>query len=335
MDVSYDGDADLGLITGRRVAVVGYGNQGHAHALNLRDAGVRDIVVASGQRERRARDARRGSKWSSNAEAAAWADLVMLLAPDEDQAAIYATELAPHLRTGAAIAFAHGLNVHFGLIRPRTDLDVILIAPKGPGRALRSAYVRGGGMLGLIAVHQDASGRARDLALAYASGIGCGRAGILDTTFREECETDLFGEQAVLCGGLSALVIAAFETLVEGGYAPEMAYLECAHEVKLIADLMHEKGIAGMREAISNTAEFGDYETGARLITTETKAEMKRVLDDIQRGRFVQRFIADTRAGGPQMTAARQLQRAHPIETVGAELRALMPWLDGHWPRNS
>lgn len=333
MQILYDGDADLSLITGRRVAVIGYGNQGHAHALNLRDSGVGDIVVASGSGSAaRARDA--GFDVVNNAEAAEWADLVMILAPDEDQAAIYADDLAPRLRTGAAVAFAHGLNVHFGLIRPRADLDIILIAPKGPGRALRSAYMRGGGMLALTAVHQDATGSARALALAYASGIGCGRAGIIETSFRDECETDLFGEQAVLCGGISNLVIAAFETLVNGGYAPELAYLECAHEVKLIADLMHEKGITGMREAISNTAEFGDYETGARLITAEVRAEMKRVLDDIQRGRFVQRFIADTQAGGPQMTAARQRQRAHPIEKVGAELRALMPWLQSDWPNN-
>lgn len=333
MQVYYEGDADHTLITNRRVAIIGYGNQGHAHALNLRDSGVREIVIATGEASAvRAREA--GFDVVTNAEAAAWADLVMILTPDEDQAAIYAADIAPKLKAGAAIAFAHGLNIHFGLIKPRPDLDVILIAPKGPGRALRSAFVRGGGMLALIAVHQEASGGARALALAYASGIGCGRAGIIVTSFREECETDLFGEQAVLCGGVSNLVMAAFETLVEAGYAPELAYLECLHEVKLIADLMHEKGIAGMREAISNTAEFGDYETGARLVNDETRAEMKRVLDDIQRGRFVQRFIADTRAGGPQMTAARQLQRAHPIEKVGADLRALMPWLDGAWPSN-
>ena len=333
MQILYDADADLSLLTQRRVAILGYGNQGHAHALNLRDAGVKEIVVATGPTSaERARQ--EGFTVVGNAEAAGWADLIMVLAPDEDQAPIYAEAMAPHLREGAAVAFAHGLNVHFGLIKPRPDLDVILIAPKGPGRALRSAYVRGGGMLALTAVHQDATGNARALALAYASGIGCGRAGIIETSFREECETDLFGEQAVLCGGISSLVIAAFDTLVAGGYAPELAYLECAHEVKLIADLMHERGIAGMREAISNTAEFGDYETGARIVTDETRAEMKRVLDDIQRGRFVQRFIADMRAGGPQMTAARQLQRAHPIEKVGAELRALMPWLDGRWPGN-
>ncbi|MFA5989298.1 MAG: ketol-acid reductoisomerase [Sphingomonas sp.] len=328
MRVYYDRDADLKLIANKKIAIIGYGSQGHAHAQNLRDSGVADVAVALRPGSATAAKAQAaGFTVMSNAEAAKWADIIMMLAPDEHQAAIYADDLHAHMKPGAALAFAHGLNIHFGLIEPRDDLDVVMIAPKGPGHTVRSEYARGGGVPCLMAVHQDASGNAHDLTLAYACGVGGGRSGIIETNFREECETDLFGEQAVLCGGVTNLVMAGFETLVEAGYAPEMAYFECLHEVKLIVDLMYEGGIANMRYSISNTAEFGDYETGPRIITAETKAEMKRVLDDIQRGKFVQRFIADNRAGNPQMKAARKLQAAHQIETVGAELRAMMPWI--------
>jgi ketol-acid reductoisomerase len=328
MRVYYDRDADIGLIKGRKIAVLGYGSQGHAHALNLRDSGVADVAVAlrSGSATAKKAEAA-GFKVMTNAEAAKWADLIMILAPDEHQAAIYAEDLAPNMKQGAALAFAHGLNVHFGLIEPRADLDVIMIAPKGPGHTVRSEYLRGGGVPCLVAIHQDASGNAHDLALAYASAIGGGRSGVIETNFREECETDLFGEQAVLCGGLTHLITAGFETLVEAGYAPEMAYFECLHEVKLIVDLMYEGGIANMRYSISNTAEYGDISTGPRIITDETKREMKRVLDDIQAGRFVSRFVLENRAGQPELKAARKRAAAHPIEKVGAELRAMMPWI--------
>ncbi|MEO1168024.1 MAG: ketol-acid reductoisomerase [Pseudomonadota bacterium] len=328
MRVYYDADADLGLVTGKKIAIIGYGSQGHAHAQNLRDSGVADVAIAlrDGSATRKKAEAA-GFQVMTNAEAAGWADIVMMLAPDEHQAAIYAEDLASNMKDGAALAFAHGLNVHFGLIEPRADLDVIMVAPKGPGHTVRSEYERGGGVPCLMAIAQDATGNAHDVTLAYASGVGGGRSGIIETTFREECETDLFGEQAVLCGGLTSLVMAGFETLTEAGYAPEMAYFECLHEVKLIVDLMYEGGIANMRYSISNTAEYGDYHTGPRVITEETKAEMKRVLDDIQRGKFVQRFIADNRAGNPEMKAARKLQAEHPIEKTGAELRAMMPWI--------
>ena len=261
------------------------------------------------------------------AKAAAWADIIMVLAPDELQAGIWAEDIAPNIRDGAALAFAHGLNIHFGLIEPGADIDVFMIAPKGPGHTVRSEYVRGGGVPCLIAIHQDASGNAHDVALSYASAIGGGRSGVIETSFREECETDLFGEQAVLCGGLTHLIQAGFETLTEAGYAPEMAYFECLHEVKLIVDLMYEGGIANMRYSISNTAEYGDITTGPRIITQETKAEMKRVLADIQGGRFVSKFVLDNRAGQPELKAARKLAAAHPIEQVGAKLRAMMPWI--------
>jgi len=326
--VYYDADADLGLIKGKKVAILGYGSQGHAHAANLRDSGVADVSVALRPGSASAAKAQgAGFTVRSNADAAAHADVVMMLAPDESQAAIYEADLKPNMRPGAALAFAHGLNVHFGLIEPRADLDVFMIAPKGPGHTVRSEYARGGGVPCLIAVHQDASGAAHDVALSYASAIGGGRSGVIETNFREECETDLFGEQAVLCGGVTNLVMAGFETLVEAGYAPEMAYFECLHEVKLIVDLMYEGGIANMRYSISNTAEYGDYVTGPRIITDETKAEMRRVLKDIQAGRFVGKFIADNRAGNPELKAARKLQAEHPIEQVGAKLRAMMPWI--------
>lgn len=328
MRVYYDRDADLSLITGKKIAIVGYGSQGHAHAQNLRDSGVTDVAIALREGSATAKkviDA--GFAVKSNKEAAAWADIVMVLAPDEHQAAIYAEDLHDHLKQGATIAFAHGLNVHFGLIEPRADLDVIMIAPKGPGHTVRSEYVRGGGVPCLIAVHQDTSGNAHDIGLAYASGVGGGRSGIIETNFKEECETDLFGEQAVLCGGITHLIQAGFETLVEAGYAPEMAYFECLHETKLIVDLLYEGGIANMRYSISNTAEYGDITTGPRIITDETKREMKRVLADIQSGRFVKNFVLDNRAGQPELKAARKAAAAHPIEQVGSELRAMMPWI--------
>jgi len=328
MRVYYDADADVGLIKGKKVAIIGYGSQGHAHAANLRDSGVSEVAVALRAGSATAEKARAaGFKVLSNAEAAAWADVIMMLAPDEHQAAIYAEDLAPNMKQGAALAFAHGLNVHFQLIEPRPDLDVFMIAPKGPGHTVRSEYARGGGVPCLIAVHQDASGNAHDVALSYASAVGGGRSGVIETTFREECETDLFGEQAVLCGGLTHLIQAGFETLTEAGYAPEMAYFECLHEVKLIVDLMYEGGIANMRYSISNTAEYGDITTGPRIITAQTKAEMKRVLADIQGGRFVKNFILDNRAGQPELKASRIAAKAHPIEEVGTKLRAMMPWI--------
>ena len=328
MKVYYDADADLNLLTGKKIAIVGYGSQGHAHAQNLRDSGVTEVAVALRSGSATAKKATNaGFQVMSNADAARWADLVTILAPDEHQAAIYADDLAANLKPGAALAFAHGLNIHFGLIEPRADLDVIMVAPKGPGHTVRSEYARGGGVPCLMAVHQDASGNAHDLALAYASGVGGGRSGIIETNFREECETDLFGEQAVLCGGITHLIQAGFETLTEAGYAPEMAYFECLHETKLIVDLLYEGGIANMRYSISNTAEYGDITTGPRIITDETKAEMKRVLADIQSGRFVKNFVLDNRAGQPELKAARKRAEAHPIEKVGSELRAMMPWI--------
>ncbi len=328
MRVYYDRDADIGLIKNKKIVIVGYGSQGHAHAQNLKDSGVAEVAVALRDGSATAAKAiNAGFRVMKNADAAAWADIVMILAPDEHQAAIYADDLHANLKQGATLAFAHGLNVHFGLIEPRADLDVIMIAPKGPGHTVRSEYVKGGGVPCLIAVHQDSSGNAHDIGLAYASAVGGGRSGIIETNFREECETDLFGEQAVLCGGITHLIQAGFETLVEAGYAPEMAYFECLHETKLIVDLLYEGGIANMRYSISNTAEYGDITTGPRIITPETKAEMKRVLADIQSGRFVKNFVLDNRAGQPELKASRKAAAAHPIEKVGSELRAMMPWI--------
>jgi ketol-acid reductoisomerase len=328
MKVYYDADADLNLITDKKIAVLGYGSQGHAHAQNLRDSGVKEVAIALRPGSASAKKAENaGFKVLSNAEAAKWADILMVLAPDETQAKIWNEDLKANMKPGAALAFAHGLNIHFGLIEPRPDIDVIMIAPKGPGHTVRSEYQRGGGVPCLIAIQQDASGNAHDIALAYASGVGGGRSGIIETNFREECETDLFGEQAVLCGGITHLIMAGFETLVNAGYAPEMAYFECLHETKLIVDLLYEGGIANMRYSISNTAEYGDYHTGPRIITDETKAEMKRVLEDIQAGRFVQRFMTDNAIGNPEMKAARKRQAEHPIEQTGAQLRAMMPWI--------
>jgi ketol-acid reductoisomerase len=323
----YDRDADLSIIRGRRVAIIGYGSQGHAHANNLKDSGV-DVVVglrAGSASEARARKA--GLPVKPVPAAVAGADLVMILVPDEHQAHVYREEIAPHLGHGAALAFAHGFVIHFQQIEPRPDLDVIMVAPKGPGHLVRSTYTEGGGVPSLIAVYQDASGAARDLALSYAAANGGGRAGIIETTFREECETDLFGEQVVLCGGLTALIQAGFETLVEAGYPPEMAYFECLHEVKLIADLVHHGGIASMRRSISNTAEYGDFTRGPRIVTDETRAEMRKVLREIQTGQFAREFILENQAGAPSLKAMRRLAQAHPIEAVGEKLRGMMPWL--------
>ncbi|HLU91088.1 MAG TPA: ketol-acid reductoisomerase [Pedomonas sp.] len=331
MRVYYDRDADLNLITGKKVAILGYGSQGHAHAQNLRDSGVKEVAIALREGSASAKKAEAaGFKVLGNKEAAQWADILMILAPDEHQAAIWENDLKGNMKPGSALAFAHGLNIHFGLIEPQADIDVIMIAPKGPGHTVRGEYVKGGGVPCLIAVHQDASGNAHDIALAYASGVGGGRSGIIETNFREECETDLFGEQVVLCGGLSHLIQAGFETLVEAGYAPEMAYFECLHEVKLIVDLMYEGGIANMRYSVSNTAEYGDITVGPRIITDETKAEMKRVLADIQQGRFVKNFVLDNRAGQPELKASRKIAAAHQIEQTGEKLRAMMPWISAN-----
>jgi len=328
MRVYYDRDADINLIKGRRVAVVGYGSQGHAHTLNLRDSGVKDMVVALRKGSPSVAKAEKaGVRVMEVVEAAKWADVVMMLTPDELQADIYREELAPHMKQGAALLFAHGLNVHFNLIEPRKDLDVLMVAPKGPGHTVRSEYERGGGVPTLIAIHQDASGNAHDLGLSYAAAIGGGRAGVIETTFKEECETDLFGEQVVLCGGLVELIKAGFETLVEAGYAPEMAYFECLHEVKLIVDLIYEGGIATMNYSISNTAEYGEYVTGPRIITADTKSEMKRVLTDIQSGKFTRDWMLENKVNQTSFKATRAKMASHPIEEVGERLRGMMPWI--------
>jgi ketol-acid reductoisomerase len=328
MRVYYDRDADINLIKSKKVAVIGYGSQGHAHVLNLKDSGVADVAVALRRGSASANKAESaGVKVMEVAEAAKWADVVMMLTPDELQGEIYVNELAPNLKHGAALLFAHGLNIHFNLIEPRKDLDIAMVAPKGPGHTVRGEYLKGGGVPCLIAVHQDASGNAHDLGLSYASAIGGGRAGIIETTFREECETDLFGEQVVLCGGLVELIRAGFETLVEAGYAPEMAYFECLHEVKLIVDLIYEGGIANMNYSVSNTAEYGEYVTGPRIVTKETKAEMKRVLEDIQSGRFTRDWMLENKVNQTSFKATRARNNAHQIEEVGARLRAMMPWI--------
>lgn len=328
MRVYYDSDADLNLIKSKKVAIIGYGSQGHAHTLNLRDSGVADVAVALREgSSSRAKAEGEGLKVLSVAEAAKWADVMMFLVPDELQADIYAEEIAPHIRDGAALAFAHGLNVHFNLIAPKDTVDVIMIAPKGPGHTVRGEYLRGGGLPCLIAVHQDASGNAKDLALSYASAIGGGKAGTIETTFREECETDLFGEQAVLCGGVVELMRAGFETLTEAGYAPEMAYFECLHEMKLIVDLIYEGGIANMNYSISNTAEYGEYVSGPRVITPDAKAAMKEILTDIQEGRFTRDWMLENKVGQTSFKAMRAKADAHPCEEVGAKLRDMMPWI--------
>ncbi|MBL6853841.1 MAG: ketol-acid reductoisomerase [Alphaproteobacteria bacterium] len=327
MRVYYDRDADVNFIKNKKVAVIGFGSQGHAHALNMKDSGVKEVVIAArpGASAKKAEAA--GFNVMNVADAARWADVMMMVTPDELQADIYRDELHANMKQGAALLFAHGFNVHFKLIEARPDLDVLMVAPKGPGHTVRSEYQKGGGVPCLIAIHKDASGNAHDLGLSYASAIGGGRAGIIETTFREECETDLFGEQVVLCGGLVELIRGGFETLVEAGYAPEMAYFECLHEVKLIVDLIYEGGIANMNYSISNTAEYGEYVTGPRIITAATKAEMKKVLDDIQKGRFARDWVLENKAGQASFKATRAQGAAHQIEEVGAKLRAMMPWI--------
>ena len=328
MRVYYDTDADINLIKSKKVVIVGYGSQGRAHALNLKDSGAKEIRIALKPGSPTAKKVEAdGLHVLSVAEAAAWGDLLMMATPDELQADIYRNDIAPNIRDGAAVAFAHGLNVHFNLIEPKPTIDVIMIAPKGPGHTVRGEYQKGGGVPCLIAVHHDASGNAQDIALSYACGVGGGRSGVIETTFKEECETDLFGEQAVLCGGLVELIRAGFETLVEAGYAPEMAYFECLHEVKLIVDLIYEGGIANMNYSISNTAEWGEYVTGPRIITADTKAEMKRVLSDIQTGKFTSDWMQEYRAGAARFKGIRRLNDAHEIEAVGEKLRAMMPWI--------
>jgi len=327
ISIYYDKDADLSLIRDKQVAIIGYGSQGHAHANNLKESGVPVVVGLRPNSASAAKATAAGLEVRTIEAAVEGADLVMVLAPDEHQAKLYRERIDPNIKQGAALAFAHGFNIHFGQIEPREDLDVIMIAPKGPGHLVRSTYTQGGGVPSLIAVFQDASGQAQDVALAYASANGGGRVGIIETSFREECETDLFGEQVVLCGGLTALIQNGFETLVEAGYSPEMAYFECLHEVKLIVDLIYEGGIANMRYSVSNTAEYGDLTRGPRIITAETKAEMKRILADIQSGEFAKEFILENQAGAPKMKALRRLGKEHPVEAVGAGLREMMPWL--------
>jgi ketol-acid reductoisomerase len=328
MRVYYDRDADLNLIKGKKVAVIGYGSQGRAHALNLKESGVKDIAIGLRPESTTAKKVEAdGLKVMSVAKAAKWADVMMMATPDELQADIYKDEIAPNIRDGAAIAFAHGLNVHFNLIEPKKTVDVIMIAPKGPGHTVRGEYQKGGGVPCLVAVHHDASGAALDIAIAYASGVGGGRSGIIETTFQEECETDLFGEQVVLCGGLVELIRAGFETLVEAGYAPEMAYFECLHEVKLIVDLIYEGGIANMNYSISNTAEWGEYVSGPRIITDETKAEMRKVLKDIQTGKFTSEWMQEYKGGAARFKGIRRVNDAHQIEEVGEKLRGMMPWI--------
>ena len=330
MNIYYDKDADLSIIKGAKVSIIGYGSQGHAHANNLKESGV-DVTVGlrSGSiSEAKAKNA--GLTVKSIEDAVKDADVVMILAPDEHQASLYRDKVEPNINKGATLAFAHGFNIHYEQIEPRADLDVIMIAPKGPGHLVRSTYTQGAGVPTLIAVFQDAGGKARDIALSYASANGGGRAGIIETTFREETETDLFGEQAVLCGGATALVQAGFETLTEAGYAPEMAYFECLHELKLIVDLMYEGGIANMRYSISNTAEYGDLTRGPRVVTAETKAEMQRILTEIQNGEFAREFILENQAGAATLKAKRRLGREHPIERVGEQLRSMMSWISAN-----
>ncbi len=327
MKIYYEKDADLSLIKKKKVAIIGYGSQGHAHANNLKDSGVKVTVGlrkggASWDKAKKA-----GLNVKEVADAVKEADVVMLLVPDEQQPDLYRYEIEPHLKKGAALAFAHGFNIHYGQIKPREDVDVIMIAPKGPGHLVRSTYVEGGGVPSLIAVYQDVTGMARDLALSYAAANGGARAGVIETTFREETETDLFGEQAVLCGGAVELVKMGFETLVEAGYAPEMAYFECLHELKLIVDLMYEGGIANMNYSISNNAEYGEYVTGPKVINEASRAAMREALANIQNGEYAKRFILEGRMGYPEMTARRRLIAEHPIEIVGAKLRDMMPWI--------
>jgi ketol-acid reductoisomerase len=327
MKVYYDKDADLSLIKGKQVTIVGYGSQGHAHAQNLNDSGVKVTVGLRKGGASWPKVEKAGLKVAEVKDAVKDADVVMILLPDEQIATVYANEVAPHMKRGASLAFAHGFNVHFGQVVPRDDIDVWMVAPKAPGHTVRDTYSRGGGVPHLIAVHQDKSGKARDLALSYAAANGGGKAGIIETNFREETETDLFGEQAVLCGGTVELIKAGYETLVEAGYAPEMAYFECLHELKLIVDLIYEGGIANMNYSISNNAEYGEYVSGPKIITAETKLAMKKMLADIQSGEYAKSFILENRAGAPTLMSRRRLMAEHSIETVGEKLRAMMPWI--------
>ncbi|MBT7442529.1 MAG: ketol-acid reductoisomerase [Methylococcales bacterium] len=327
MKVYYDKDADLSIIKSKTVAIIGYGSQGHAHANNLKDSGVNVVVGLRAGSQSEAKAAASGLAVKSIEDATASADVVMILAPDEHQADLYNEQVLPNMKDGAALAFAHGFNIHYGQIDPRDDMDIIMIAPKGPGHLVRATYEQGGGVPSLIAIHQDATGNAKAIALSYASANGGGRAGIIETTFKEETETDLFGEQAVLCGGTTALVQAGFETLTEAGYAPEMAYFECLHELKLIVDLMYEGGMANMRYSISNTAEYGDLTRGPRVVTEETKKEMKKILTEIQNGEFAKEFILENKANAATLKAKRAIGKAHPIEEVGTKLRDMMPWI--------
>ena len=327
MKIYYDKDADINIIRKNQVAIVGYGSQGHAHANNLRDSGVNVVVGLRGDSVSAAKARDAGLNVKPVPDAVRGADVIMVLVPDEHQGRVYREDIEPNLRKGATLAFAHGFNIHFGQIAPRKDLDVIMIAPKGPGHLVRSTFKQGGGVPSLIAIHQDASGNAKATALSYASANGGGRAGIIETNFREETETDLFGEQAVLCGGATALVMAGFETLVDAGYAPEMAYFECLHELKLIVDLMYEGGIANMRYSISNTAEYGDLTRGPRIVTDETRKEMKKILTEIQQGEFAREFILENQAGAPTLKARRRISAEHQIEKVGEQLRDMMPWI--------
>ena len=328
MQVYYDNNANISIIKNLKVAIIGYGSQAHAHAQNLRDSGVAQIKIALKEGSNSIAKAKQANfEVVSNQEAAKWADLVMVLTPDEFQAEIYQNDLALHLKQGASLVFAHGLNIHFGLIKPRSDLNVFMIAPKGPGHTVRGEYVKGGGVPCLVAVAQNPSGNALEIALSYASAVGGGRSGIIQTTFKEECETDLFGEQAVLCGGVTALIQAGFETLIEAGYAPEMAYFECLHEMKLIVDLLYEGGIANMRYSISNTAEYGDLTRGPRVITNTVKDEMKKILTEIQSGKFVEEFMLENKTGKKNFDALRQKGKQHSIEEVGNKLRQMMPWI--------
>ncbi len=327
MKVFYDKDADLSIIQGKKVAIVGYGSQGHAHALNLKDSGV-DVVVGLREGSPSATKAKNaGLSVKTVAEAVKGVDVVMVVAPDQNHQKIYETDIAPNLKKGAALAVAHGFSIHFGFVKPRPDLDVFMVAPKGPGHLVRTTFTQGGGVPCLIALKQDASGKARATALSYAAAIGGGRAGVIETTFKDETETDLFGEQVVLCGGTSHLVQAAFETLVEAGYPPEMAYFECLHELKLIVDLMYEGGIANMRYSISNTAEYGDYTHGPRIVNEQTKAEMRKILKEIQSGQFAREWIGENEAGGKRFLEMRAKGAKHPIEEIGAKLRDMMPWI--------
>ena len=328
MKMFYEKDANVNLIKEKKVAIFGYGSQGHAHALNLRDSGVKEVVVALREGSSSIKKAEsKGLKVMSLSDAAAWADVVMVLTPDELQSTIYKNHIEQRMRQGTSLAFAHGLNIHFNLINSRKDLDVFMVAPKGPGHLVRSEYQRGGGVPCLMAIHKDSSGKARDLAMSYASAIGGGKSGIIETTFKDECETDLFGEQTVLCGGLVELIKNGFETLVEAGYPPEMAYFECLHEVKLIVDLIYEGGIANMNYSISNTAEYGEYTAGKRIIDAKTKERMKEVLKDIQSGKFTKQWMDECKNGQKNFLKMRSDLANHPIEKVGKKLRDLMPWI--------